>query len=231
MNHIETMTRMMNDGLTVVTNPSVLKSELADKTSEEIRTMRQGDGQLTPQAQHEMSLRGDRCAFVEFHRFMFGLSDVDVKRLWNAKKQFTADNYDEGFTYCDVNLLIDATQYQLCIRDARGFDQITADEIAKSFRFNAKSANDFPEITSQHMITFAQKMMADYTQKGANFQKARGLLGLTQAALSEKLGWSTVKQVSNIETGARPVQKQTELAVECLLRRAKKLNIYRASLN
>jgi transcriptional regulator with XRE-family HTH domain len=47
------------------------------------------------------------------------------------------------------------------------------------------------------------------------------MLGLSQSGLANELGWS-VKQVSNLETGARPVQQQTELAIECLLRRAGK---------
>lgn len=47
------------------------------------------------------------------------------------------------------------------------------------------------------------------------------MLRLSQAGLANELGWS-VKQVSNIETGARPITLQTELAVECLLRRAGK---------
>lgn len=45
------------------------------------------------------------------------------------------------------------------------------------------------------------------------------MLGLSQAGLAKELDWS-VKQVSNLENGARTVTKQTELAIECLLRRA-----------
>lgn len=52
------------------------------------------------------------------------------------------------------------------------------------------------------------------------------MLGLSQVGLADELGWSGAKQVSNLETGVRPVQKQTELAVECLLRRAGKWGEY-----
>lgn len=52
-------------------------------------------------------------------------------------------------------------------------------------------------------------------------KKARQLLGFSQSQLAKQLGWS-VKQVSNLETNARPIQNQTELAIECLLRRAGK---------
>ena len=45
------------------------------------------------------------------------------------------------------------------------------------------------------------------------------MLGLSQAGLAKELGWTGAKQISNLETGAREMQKQTELAIECLLRR------------
>jgi transcriptional regulator with XRE-family HTH domain len=47
------------------------------------------------------------------------------------------------------------------------------------------------------------------------------MLGFSQSGLAKALGISS-KQISNLETGARPVQQQTELAIECLLRRAGK---------
>jgi len=233
MNHIKETKRMMKDGLTVITNPQYLTSDLSGKSVDEIKAMRQKDGQLTHAAQKEMSLRGDRAALIEFHRFMYSLSDADIKRLWSAKKQLWFDKKlgEDENSYCDVNLLEDATQYQLCIRDEKEFDQMIADQIARSFRQNIKLAADFPEITSAHMIHLAKSLLNDYTKKAADFQKAREILGLSQAALSYELGWTTVKQISNIETGARTVQKQTELAIECLLRREKKLSMYLKSVN
>ena len=53
-----------------------------------------------------------------------------------------------------------------------------------------------------------------------DFKKARKLLGLTQSGLARLLGWTSSRQVSNIETGARLLNRQTRLAVESLLRRA-----------
>ena len=44
----------------------------------------------------------------------------------------------------------------------------------------------------------------------------RSKLKLSQKELAELLGWST-RQVSNVETGARPMSQQTALALECLL--------------
>lgn len=50
-------------------------------------------------------------------------------------------------------------------------------------------------------------------------KKARLAMGLTQAQLAKELGFKSYQQITNIETGARPAQAQTVLAVECLMRR------------
>lgn len=55
-----------------------------------------------------------------------------------------------------------------------------------------------------------------------DIRKARQLLGLSQRELGESLGWHGSRQISNLETGAKPVTEQTALAIECLLRRAGK---------
>jgi transcriptional regulator with XRE-family HTH domain len=47
------------------------------------------------------------------------------------------------------------------------------------------------------------------------------MLGLSQAALAKKIGFSS-QQISNLENTVKPVQVQTELAIECLLRRSGK---------
>ena len=53
-------------------------------------------------------------------------------------------------------------------------------------------------------------------------KQARIALGLSQAELAKALDWTTDKQIRNIENGHREMTGQTALAVECLLRRAKK---------
>lgn len=50
-------------------------------------------------------------------------------------------------------------------------------------------------------------------------KEARKRLEMSQAEMAEALGWGA-RQISNIETGARPMTVQTGLAIECLLRRA-----------
>ncbi len=49
-------------------------------------------------------------------------------------------------------------------------------------------------------------------------RKTRVRLGLTQAELADEIGFS-VQQISNLENGRKALQKQTSLALECLLRR------------
>lgn len=55
---------------------------------------------------------------------------------------------------------------------------------------------------------------------------ARDKLGLSQAQLARELGWKDYKQVNNIENGHRPIQTQTYLAIECLLRRKGRWKIF-----
>jgi transcriptional regulator with XRE-family HTH domain len=56
----------------------------------------------------------------------------------------------------------------------------------------------------------------------SQLKQARIALGLSQAEFAKALGWTTAKQIVNIENGHREMTAQTQLAVECLLRRAKK---------
>jgi transcriptional regulator with XRE-family HTH domain len=53
--------------------------------------------------------------------------------------------------------------------------------------------------------------------------KARQLLGLTQLKLANALGWTTDKQVRNLEKGSSTAQAQTVLAIKFLLFEAGKL--------
>ncbi|MBU2708894.1 helix-turn-helix domain-containing protein [Zooshikella marina] len=58
------------------------------------------------------------------------------------------------------------------------------------------------------------------------FATALLMLKLTQAELAKQIGLSS-KQVNNIVHGRQVIQKQTALAVECLLRRAKQWNSFK----
>lgn len=69
-------------------------------------------------------------------------------------------------------------------------------------------------------------MPVKMTETTISLLAARELLGMSQVQLATELDWSSAKQVSNIETGVRPLQRQTALAVECLLRRSGKWREY-----
>ncbi|ELP5729274.1 helix-turn-helix transcriptional regulator [Vibrio vulnificus] len=55
---------------------------------------------------------------------------------------------------------------------------------------------------------------------------ARNILGFNQAQFALQLGWKDYRQVNNIENGHRPIQPQTYLAIECLLRRKRKWKVF-----
>lgn len=55
-------------------------------------------------------------------------------------------------------------------------------------------------------------------RKVKSVRKTRVRLGLTQAELADKIGFSA-QQISNLENDRKILQKQTSLALECLLRR------------
>jgi len=57
-------------------------------------------------------------------------------------------------------------------------------------------------------------------RKVKSVRKTRVRLGLTQAELAAKIGFSA-QQISNLENDRKTLQKQTSLALECLLRRQK----------
>lgn len=54
-----------------------------------------------------------------------------------------------------------------------------------------------------------------------HIKKARQLLGVTQLELAQQLGWTTARNVVNLEKASAPKSctVQTALSIECLLRR------------
>ena len=168
MNAAERTKEMMHENWTVVTNPTYLESKFSGMSIKEIKEERIDKAQqLSPAAQQELSLRGDRTAFIEFHRYMYSLEDVDIQRLKNAMKQFVFDENlaNADSIYCDQSLLLDAIDYHLCIRFDKDFSVQIADQIARHFRQNCKLAQDFPEINSEHLIHFAKNLMEEYSKK------------------------------------------------------------------
>lgn len=61
---------------------------------------------------------------------------------------------------------------------------------------------------------------------GFHVKLSRELLNLNQTELASELGWTSKRNVVYLEQNKKPVTKQTELALECLLRRTNKFNAF-----
>lgn len=55
---------------------------------------------------------------------------------------------------------------------------------------------------------------------------ARQLLGLNQTDFAALLGWTSKRNIVSLERGDKKIMTQTELAIECLLRRNNKFGDY-----
>lgn len=167
MNIIEITKKMAAEGMTTITNPAHLKTELSKLNEEEIKKMRSENGQLVPAAQQEMSLRGDRIAFIEFHRYIYDLSDVEIAELKQAMKQFYYKEKlgESEYIYCDQSLLEDAIDYQFCLRGSSNFSPGICEEIAISFKNNIKLALQYSEIDSKHLIAFAKRLINKHREQ------------------------------------------------------------------
>lgn len=89
------------------------------------------------------------------------------------------------------------------------------------FRGWSSSSQSHPITVQPEMIEKnSSELFVEAKMDGRQVGRAREMLRLSQRQLGVALGWTGAKQVSNLETGVRPVQVQTALAIECLLRRA-----------
>ena len=57
-------------------------------------------------------------------------------------------------------------------------------------------------------------------------KQARQLLSLNQSEFAALLGWTTKRNIVNLEKGDKECTVQTALAIECLLRRANKMTAF-----
>jgi len=162
MNTIERTKKMMMDGWAVITNPANLESQFTGMTTEEIKAGRKDKTQQFPPAvQRELSLRGNRTAFIEFHRFMYSLSDDEILKLAAAMKQFVYEERlaEDKYTYSDQRILEDAIHYHFCIRFEKNFSAQIAEQIAEHFAQECKIAQDYQEVTSEHLIKFTKNLL------------------------------------------------------------------------
>lgn len=157
-NAINVMKKLARMDHPMITSPEYLGSKFAGKSSEQIKieNKKEKDEQFPRDVQVELSLRGQRTAFIEFHRFMFAMTDIEIQQLKKAYKKFYAQNRSDEYVYTDVSLLNDAIDYQICIRSADGFDiKDVSLDVLQSWNHNRALAEDYPEITSEHMINLA----------------------------------------------------------------------------
>lgn len=158
INALNVMEKLAQRDLPIIASPNYLDSKFAGKSVEQIKleSDKGGDDQFPRDVQAELSLRGQRTSFIEFHRFMFAMTDLEIKRLKRSYKKYYAENRSEEYVYIDVSLLNDALDYQLCIRSADGFDvkEVSID-VLRSWNYNRSLADDHPDITSAHMIALA----------------------------------------------------------------------------
>ncbi len=103
----------------------------------------------------------NRTTFIEFHRFMFSRSDMDIQRLDHSYQQYFSRNrrgwgFMAGIEY---SLLNDAIDYQLCIRSGDDYVvQCISEEIAMNWWCNVDLAQNFTAVTSQVLIDLAASL-------------------------------------------------------------------------
>jgi hypothetical protein len=223
MKAIERMKTMQNDGWVVITNIANLESKFAGVATGEIKKTRPDKTKQFPQdVQHELSLRGDKTAFVEFHRYMFALIDGEILKLAAAMKQFVYKERlsEDEYTYSDQRILEDAIHYHLCVRFDRDFSVQIADQIARHFRQECKIAQDYQEVTSELLITFAKNLLEKHPYlttpelamaSGVGASRIRQIVERIPGGLKDAAGWkfpsSAVEYVKSLPGRGRPTKK------------------------
>jgi hypothetical protein len=111
--------------------------------------------------QQNRSLLGQRTLFLDFQRFMYSMSNEQLDMLKNGyQKEFLAQSQEcPNDNFIDMSLMIDSIQLQIALRDDKQADPYIRQQIAISFRHNARIAKDFAEITSEHLINLANKLI------------------------------------------------------------------------
>jgi len=163
MNNILNRTKILQQNNSALINTDYLENEYSGKTINEIKATRQDKTQQLPAAaQQELSLRGSRTAFLQFHRFMYALSDHEVQKLSEGMKRYVTKNRlsEDANIYLDQRILKDVIDFHLCIREESNFDLGTIIDIVNDYRQNQALANDYYiEITSENLIEFAKKLI------------------------------------------------------------------------
>ncbi len=80
-------------------------------------------------------------------------------------------------------------------------------------------------MNKSNVIVFMTKSPRCDTKQTLSLSSARNLLGMSQECLAKTLGW-TIEYIQDMESDVIVVDKQTELSVECLLRRENKWHTF-----
>lgn len=137
---LEVAKHLVSRGKACVTNPEHL---FLDKSSQRYET-----------------LAAQRSLFIDFHEYMFSLTDEELQNLNKAFRRFwSEEEIGKGDIPIDVVLLQDAIDYQHAIRSKDGFMVgSVSDEIAHSWRKYVKLGISFPELTSDTLISLSTRL-------------------------------------------------------------------------
>ena len=132
------MKELMAQGMIVLTDPSYLENEHFEK-----------------------GMNKPRTKFVEFHRFMAKLSNDEIKRIRKGCIQAQAKAFENfpNEMCCDLALLDHASMYHFCIRDNERGCIFSAEDSARDFQIFANMAENFEEITSDHLIGLSKTFL------------------------------------------------------------------------
>lgn len=110
--------------------------------------------------QQEKSMMGQRTRFLALHRHVDQLNDSDLKeRLKIVNKlqaEYNVSNPEDTFT--DINILTDVLHHEISLRDGYSVEQLN--DIRKSYLHNVRTAEDFQDVTSEHMISIIENKVS-----------------------------------------------------------------------
>lgn len=205
MSHaIETAKALVNKGKSSICNPFYLNVDL--------------------ESQQGKSILGQRTTFLLFHKFMFELTDTQLAQLNNGYKRYFSKNRIGSLdsVFCDLSLLKDAIDYQLCIRSADGFDVASiSEDVVQSWQSNLKLAGEFEEITSKHLLDLADQML-EINEHSKLTKCGNALFGKTwQSQIAEALNVDS-RRIRQWLAGERPVPDGVWSEIKVLAEQRKK---------
>ena len=115
--------------------------------------------------QEEKKLLKQRTVFLKFHQYFYALTDEEIDILLLAFKQFTTDARKAlGSLAFNDYLIIHATIFfHHCLRSKEGLHHECCDQFATDYLFERNSAEDFPEVTSKHLIKLTEDIIKNFT--------------------------------------------------------------------